>query len=97
MWRSRVVLWRKDDRNSQFAPSRPGGPTAGRAFVAMSLPIPAKTDEPNEPPGKPRDRHSYMARPPRRAKQPILIAVVANELDFLPCGYVLTIQGFCRN
>jgi hypothetical protein len=52
----------------------------GRALVATSRPIPAKAEQPNEPPHKPRDRHSYMARPPRRAKQPILIAVVGNEL-----------------
>jgi hypothetical protein len=49
----------------------------GRALVATSRP---KTDQPNEPPHKPRDRHGYTARPPRRAKQPILIAVVGNEL-----------------
>jgi Secreted repeat of unknown function len=52
----------------------------GRALVATSRPIPAKTDQPNEPPRKPRDRHSYTARPPRRAKPPILIALVGNEL-----------------
>jgi hypothetical protein len=51
----------------------------GHALVATSRPIPAETDQPNEPPDKPCDRHSYMARPPRRAKHPILIALVGNE------------------
>jgi len=75
-----VVFWRKDDRNVAAAPSRPGGPPADRAFVATSQPIPAKADRPNEPPHNPRNRHCYMPRPTRRARQPILIAVVGNEL-----------------
>jgi hypothetical protein len=31
------------------------------------------------PPHHPANRHSYMGRPTRRTKQPILIAVAVNE------------------
>jgi hypothetical protein len=61
------------------APSRRGGPPACRAFIGTSQPIPAKTDQPMEPPHNPANRHSYIARPTRRTKQPILIAVAVNE------------------
>jgi hypothetical protein len=52
----------------------------GRAFVGMPQPIPAKTDQPNEPLHHRRNRHSYTARPTRMTKQPILISVAGNEL-----------------
>jgi hypothetical protein len=60
---SDVVIWRKDDR-TRSCPSR-GGPPAGRAFVGTPQPIPAKTDQPNEPlhnPAQPAQLH-WLDRP----------------------------------
>jgi len=74
-----VAFWRKDDRNSQLPPVVEEVLRRGRAFIGTSQPIPAKTDQPNEPPDDPANRHGYMARPTRRTKQPILIAVAVNE------------------
>jgi hypothetical protein len=39
-----------------------------------------------------RNRHSYMARPTRRTKQPILIPVAGNELR-PPTGGAATVTG----
>ena len=76
----RVAFWRKDDRNLQPPPvekvirravysSRRHSPFLQKRTVRMSHPTTR------------RNRHSYIARPTRRAKQPILIAVAGTSCD----------------
>jgi hypothetical protein len=56
--RAAVAFWRKGDKTRSC--SSRGGPRASRAFVGTPQPIPAKTDQPNEPlhnPAQPAQLH----------------------------------------
>ncbi len=66
-------------RQTRSCPSR-GGPPAGRAFVGRYSPLLRKRTSRMSHSTTRRNRHSYMARPTRRTKQPILIPVAGNDL-----------------